>query len=46
MSASSKDPRRHTEADVIALAKQGKKDPASLTLSEIRAIALYVQEKR
>lgn len=45
VSATSEDPRTYTEAEVVALAKQGKKDPASLTPAEIRAIALYVQSK-
>ena len=42
MSATTKDPRLFTEAEIISLAKRGKADPRSLTPAEIRAVALYV----
>lgn len=39
------DPRRYTEAAVLEIAKRAKRDPASLTPREIRAVALYVSLK-
>jgi hypothetical protein len=41
MTATVKDPRRHTEAEAIEIAKRVKRG-ASLTIQEIRALALYV----
>lgn len=40
--ATTSNPRRYTAAEVLEIAKRGKRDPASLTPREIRAVALYV----
>ena len=42
MTATATDPRRTTEAEVFEIARRAKRDPASLTDREIRAVALYV----
>lgn len=40
--ATVRDPRRYTEAEVLEIASRARRDPASLTAHEIRAVALYV----
>lgn len=36
-------PKTYTRGDIIAIAKKAKRDPGSVTLDELRALALFVQ---
>lgn len=38
--------RSFTEQEVLAIARRARNDPASLTLEEIRAVAVYVSLKQ
>ena len=38
-------PKTYTRGDIIAIARRAKRDPGSVTLEELRALALFVQEE-